>query len=253
MSDPINYYFTLPKSKRPNEVVLNEPWYPGVQPYWANCTTKRSVDPIMGVVAVVIHATAGSSSAGAISVMKRSDNPASFHWLVPDEDEPQHGELVWACVPEALAAWHVRNAASHPDVNDGENRVNHWSLGIEVVNRQENDHFSEWQVEATARIVRYCWAKYPNLTHVVSHAKLDPNRRSDPGMEFDWQRFKSLVLNGEAEPVPMLVRRAIPLSKLKVKKTMHSCDTGSLPRKRMIKKRKSKRSIGIRARNKRRR
>ncbi len=237
MPDPVTYYFTLPISKRPSEVVLNEPWYPGVQPYWPNCTTKRSVDPIMGVTTVVIHATAGSSSAGAVSVMKRSDNPASFHWLVPDEDEPQHGEFVWACVPEALAAWHVRNAVSDPDVNDGKNRVNHWSLGIEVVNLQENDPFSAWQVEATARIVRHCWAKYPNLTYVVSHAKLDPTRRTDPGTQFDWERFKSLVLDREAEPVPMLVRRAVPLTKLKVKKSARNCDTGRPPKKRVNKRR----------------
>lgn len=226
MPQPTTYHFTLPKSKRPGEIVLNEPWYPGVRAYWKNCTTKRSVDPIMGVRAVIIHATAGSSSAGAISVMKRTDSPASFHWLVPDEDESQHGELVWAFVPEALAAWHVRNAVSHPDVNDGENRVNHWSLGIEVVNRQQNDPFSSWQVEMTARIVRYCWAKYPNLRHVVSHAKLDPSRRTDPGTEFDWQRFKRLVLNGDAEPVPRLVRQATPVSKLTVGQLTRCCDTG---------------------------
>ncbi len=54
----------------------------------------------------------------------RDDN-ASFHWLLPDEDEPQHGQLVWACAPEARAAWHVRNACSHPDVNSGATKVNH--------------------------------------------------------------------------------------------------------------------------------
>lgn len=246
MSDPTTYHFTLPKSKRPSEIVLNEPWYPGVQPYWPNCTSTRSVDPILGVVAVIIHATNGSSSAGAVSVMKQTNKPASFHWLVPDEDEPQHGELVWACAPEARAAWHVLKTASHEEVNDGETNVNHWSLGIEVVNRQENDPFSSWQVEMTARIVRYCWAKYPNLIHVVSHAKLDPNRRSDPGVQFDWERFKHLVLDGDADPVPALVRRAIPLSKLKAKKSTHFCDTGRPPQKR-----RTKRKAGLRVRHKR--
>lgn len=224
MPDPRSYYFRLPKSKRPSEIVLNDPWYPGVEPYWPNCTTKRSVDPIEGIVAVVIHATAGSSSAGAVSVMKKPTDPASFHWLVPDEDEPQHGQFVWACVPEAKAAWHVRNAVSDADVNDGEKRVNHWSLGIEVVNLQKNDPFSAWQVEATARIVRYCWAKYPNLQHVVSHAKLDPTRRSDPGVEFDWERFKSLVLTSPVETVPELVAAAIPLGSLRARSTPGCCD-----------------------------
>ncbi|MFN7953645.1 MAG: N-acetylmuramoyl-L-alanine amidase [bacterium] len=226
MPDPRTYHLALPKSKRPAEIALGDPWYPGVGPHWASCTTKRSVDPIHGVVAVVIHATAGSSSAGAVSVMARAENPASFHWLVPDEDEPQHGKLVWACVPEALAAWHVRNAASHPDVNGGAKRVNHWSLGIEVVNAQQNDPFSAWQLEATARIVRYCWAKYPNLVDVVSHAKLDPSRRSDPGANFDWPTFERLILEGVDDPVPALVAAAPALDTLTPPATNGCCDGG---------------------------
>lgn len=197
MGQPRNYQFDLPATGRPSNVILQEAWYPGIQPYWESSTSKRVVDPILGIKAVVIHATAGSSSQGAVSVIKAKK--ASFHWLVPDEDEPQHKQLVWACAPEARAAWHVRNDRSHPDVNDGKNRVNHWSLGIEVVNNQKStDMFSDWQVEATAQIVRYCWEKYPNLKHVVSHAKLDPSRRSDPGVNFPWDKFKNLVLNGIA-------------------------------------------------------
>jgi N-acetylmuramoyl-L-alanine amidase len=221
---PETYHFTLTGSTRPHEVSLLDPWYPGVQEYWPQCTTKRSVDPIMGVVAVVIHATAGASSSGAVSVMKKPKDAASFHWLVPDEDETQHGKHVWACVPEALAAWHVRNTAFHADVNGGTKRVNHWSLGIEVVNTQKSDPFSDWQLEATARIVRYCWAKYPNLAHVVSHAKLDPDRRSDPGVQFDWPGFKDLVLNGQPDPVLPMVAAAPPLSGLPIEEHSGCCN-----------------------------
>jgi N-acetylmuramoyl-L-alanine amidase len=140
--------------------------------------------------------------------MRDKGAQASWHWLVPDENEPEHGQLVWACAPEARAAWHVRNDCSHPKVNGGATKVNHWSLGIEVVNAQTpNDTFSDWQVEATAQIVRYCWAKYPNLKQVVSHAKLDPDRRSDPGKHFPWERFKKLVLNGKDDGIPDVVRR----------------------------------------------
>lgn len=224
MDDPKQYQFDLPQRNRPQDVVISDPWYPGVQAYWDRCTTKRSVDPIYGIRAVVIHATAGASSAGAVSVMKRREDPASFHWLVPDEDEAQHGHLVWACVPEALAAWHVRNLAKNEDVNGGAGRVNHWSLGIEIVNAQKEDAFSAWQIEATARVVRYCWAKYPNLRHIVSHAKLDPKRRSDPGKHFDWDRFKSLVLEGGDDEVPALVAQVAPLSRLRSPAAVRCCD-----------------------------
>ncbi|TDF56781.1 N-acetylmuramoyl-L-alanine amidase [Cupriavidus sp. L7L] len=215
MANPREYQFNLPKKNRPGDVSILDPWYPGIQKYWSNCTTKRTVDPISGIKAIVIHATAGGSSEGAISVMKRSDEPASFHWLVPDENEEQHGKLIWACVPEALAAWHVRNTAHHPDVNDGARRVNHWSLGVEIVNNQNADEFSDWQIEVTAKLVRYCWAKYPNLEHVVSHAKLDSDRRSDPGAHFDWSKFKSLVLSAHNNELPESVAAAVPASKIK--------------------------------------
>lgn len=193
MSDPRQYQFDLPAKGKPTDVPLAEAWYPGIQPYWEGSTSSRIFDAIFGIRAVVIHATAGGGSTGAVSVMKAGK--ASFHWLVPAEDEAQHSKLVWACASEARAAWHVRNACSHPDVSGGAKRANHWSLGIEVVNRQKpDDDFSDWQVEATAGIVRYCWAKYPNLRHIVSHARLDPARRSDPGPRFPWGRFKQLVL-----------------------------------------------------------
>lgn len=85
-----------------------------------------------------------------------------------------------------------------PAVNGGANKSNHWSLGIEIVNRQTSgDGFSQWQIEVTARIVRYCWAKYPNLRHVVSHARLDPGRRGDPGRGFPSKRFVEIVVSGD--------------------------------------------------------
>lgn len=152
---------------------------------------------MLGIRTIVIHATAGSSSVGAVSVMRAG--AASFHWLVPDEDEVAHGAFVWATAPEARAAWHVKNTCAHPDVWEGRTRTNHTSLGIEIVNRvasaggKNADPFSKWQLAATAQIVRYAWAKYPNLRHVVSHARLDPKRRTDPGSAFPWARFEAMV------------------------------------------------------------
>lgn len=213
MTDPKKYQFDLPAHGAPSDVSLVEVWYPGIQKYWEKSTSSRIFDAILGIRAVVIHATAGGSSAGAVAVMKAGK--ASFHWLVPDEDEKQHGKLVWACAPEARAARHVRNSCSHPGVNGGANRVNHWSLGIELVNAQQHDDsFSDWQVHTTAQIVRYCWAKYPNLKHIVSHARLDPARRTDPGAQFPWTRFTELVLSQANDAVPRAAAGAVPAASI---------------------------------------
>lgn len=216
--DPKDYFFELPTEGRPNPHYLYQFWYPGVQSSWAGSTSPRAHDPIFGVQAVVIHATAGSSSFGAMSVMKGGG--ASWHWLVPDENEKAYGKFAWACAPEARAAWHVQNSKFHPRLNGGRKRINHWSLGIEVVNAQsETDTFSDWQLKKTAEIVRYAWAKYPNLKYVVSHAMMDPERRTDPGMNFDWEGFRALVVDGAAAEIESAVsisgfEDVVPLAEL---------------------------------------
>ena len=224
MASPASFQFDLPTAGRPVPFQLFEQLYPGVQELWEGSSSKRIFDPILGVTTIVVHATAGGDSEGAMSVMKA--HKASWHWLVPDEDEEQHGQMVWACAPEARAAQHVRNSCSHPDIEGGRLRVNHFSLGIEIVNRQadENpDPFSEWQVFAAAEIIRYCWAKYPNLKHVVSHAKLDPDRRSDPGVNFPWETLRELVVNAPAGDLPPLVALATPVSLLAKAKSVDMC------------------------------
>jgi N-acetylmuramoyl-L-alanine amidase len=207
MADPKTYHFDLPDSGRPDYVKLKEEWFPDIKVAALRTSKSRGRDPIKAVNTVVIHATAGSSSAGAASVI--FNGVASFHWLVPDENEPQHGHFVWATCHESRAAFHVRKSVSHPKINGGQNDINRISLGIEIVNAQvSSDTFSDWQVEATALIVRHAWAKYPNLKYVVSHAMLDPSRRTDPGNRFHWERFKRLVLEAAEEPLPKLVAMA---------------------------------------------
>ncbi len=192
MRDPGDFHLDLPAGACPAPFSLPEKIHRRAWAAARQCTAPRPDDPALSIRAVVIHATAGSSTDGAVSVMEEAR--ASFHWLVPDENEHAHGSFVWASAPEARACWHVRNSCFHRHVCHGARRINDWSLGVEIVNAQSGgDAFSDWQVRITAEIVRYAWAKYPNLAHVVSHARLDPKRRTDPGPHFPWEAFKRLT------------------------------------------------------------
>lgn len=199
MADPKTYHFKLPENSAPDFVPLEEEVHPAYQWLTRHRSRSRRRDVFEVIDTVVIHATAGYATQHAINFWK--NKKASAHWIVPDENEPQHGSFVWATVAEAKAAYHVGAVNYEPHLGAGTN-VNDRSLGIEVVNTQDvqsyTDPFSQWQIEATARIVLYCWAKYPNIKHVISHAKLDPARRGDPGSNFPWVSFQELVLSKSA-------------------------------------------------------
>ena len=186
-------------------------WVSGVHQHYPHCTSDRMLHSDGLVRTFVIHATAGSSSSGAMSVL--FNHAASWHWLIPSETEAAHTHNVWACAPERRAAWHVRNDCFHPDVNNGSRYTNYSSLGVEIVNTQQNDPFSKWQVEQAAALVRYAWSKYPTLVDVVSHAKLDPGRRTDPGTEFPWEEFREMVLTAPTEIAQQFVATTgLPMS-----------------------------------------
>lgn len=215
MADPSNFFFELRYEDRPNLFSIPEKIVSDTQWFNNNRASNRIYHSVDGIEGVAIHATAGGSTAGALAWWKGTPPngaKASAHWVVPDEDEAAHGEHVWAVVYETLAAWHVRNSATSPEIGN-KTKINHWSLGIEIANRQNDaDKFSDWQYEMTALLVRYCWAKYPNMKFVFSHAMVDPTRRSDPGDEFDWARFKELVLTAKYDPQPDTAAKELMLA-----------------------------------------
>lgn len=200
MGNPESYFFQLPSSGRPAPFKIPEVVYSDAQWYNDHRSTSRVFHPINGIEGVAIHATAGGSTQGALNWWKDPAGKASAHWIVPDEDEAGHGNTVLAVVSESLAAWHVQNSKTHPKLGN-KKKINHWTVGIEIVNQQiSSDDFSDWQLEVTALIVRYCWAKYPNLKYIFSHALVDPTRRSDPGSQFDWDAFCTLIVSSANDP-----------------------------------------------------
>jgi len=178
---------SLNLDKYPITGVVSHPpykWLPAPEKSYRKVRRYNFIDT------VVIHATAGGSSAGAMSVAYAGK--ASWHALIPDENEIEHGKYIFRCVQDDSAAWHVLSSVKHPV--DGKININDRSLGIEIVNAQigPKDPFSEWQIKATAQLVAH-WRSVHKIKYLYTHAFLDPGRKLDPGDIFDWEKFVKYI------------------------------------------------------------
>lgn len=86
-------------------------------------------------------------------------------------------------------AWHA--GVSH---YQGRERCNDFSIGIELEGTEATP-YSDPQYHRLTQVVRLLLAYYPRLnrTHIVGHSDIAPDRKTDPGPSFDWQRFYSLL------------------------------------------------------------
>jgi N-acetylmuramoyl-L-alanine amidase len=102
------------------------------------------------------------------------------------------GEIV-QCVPDEKRAWHAG-----PSKFEGREKVNDFSIGVELVNTQSGtDPFTDAQyaslIALTAELVRR--HNIP-LTHITGHRNITnfPSVKRDPADNFDWERYRQGVL-----------------------------------------------------------
>jgi len=99
------------------------------------------------------------------------------------------GEVI-QFVPFLMRAWHA--GASELA---GRTRVNDFSIGIELEGC-DADPFEEAQYQALAEVTRALRAAYPGITaeRIVGHADIAPERKTDPGPHFDWERYRHALV-----------------------------------------------------------
>ena len=128
---------------------------------------------------LVIHATKMEE----LPSLERLCDPASqvsCHYLIS-----QNGEI-YCLVDEEKRAWHA--GVSYWN---GREKLNHYSIGIELVNPDYNlisNKFTEVQMEALTGLCLYLIKKYniPDY-NIVAHSDIAPDRKDDPGNYFDWK------------------------------------------------------------------
>jgi N-acetylmuramoyl-L-alanine amidase len=102
------------------------------------------------------------------------------------------GEIV-QCVPDEKRAWHAG-----PSKFEGREKVNDFSIGVELVNTESGtDPFTDAQyaslIALTAELVQR--HNIP-LSHITGHRNITnyPSLKRDPANNFDWERYRTGVL-----------------------------------------------------------
>ncbi|OYX26738.1 MAG: N-acetylmuramoyl-L-alanine amidase [Rhodobacterales bacterium 32-66-7] len=133
---------------------------------------------------VVLHYTAMATCAEALARLCDPEAEVSAHYLI-DRDG-----TVLSLVDEDARAWHA-GAGSWRGGGD----LNSRSIGIELVN-SGTEPFAQPQMVALEGLLPGIlgrWGIPP--VGVIAHSDLAPDRKSDPGPRFDWQRLARLGLS----------------------------------------------------------
>lgn len=98
------------------------------------------------------------------------------------------GEVV-QFVPFTARAWHA-GASSFA----GRDKCNDYSIGIEM---EGSDYvaYTQAQYEALATLTRVLQQRYQKITsdRVTGHQYIAPLRKTDPGLVFDWIKYRALI------------------------------------------------------------
>lgn len=107
----------------------------------------------------------------------------SAHFLVR-----RNGEVV-QFVSTDERAWHAGDSLWFDRAN-----CNDFSVGIEVEGADDVP-YAEEQYNALAKLIRALWEYYPTLAPdaMVGHSDIAPERKTDPGSAFDWQKLRQLL------------------------------------------------------------
>ncbi len=144
---------------------------------------------------VVIHSCEGTYS-GCWGWLVNSASGVSAHYVVNDS-----GSEVSQLVDENRRAWHV-GATYDCNLNGSRlcnlqgNSVNNFSVGIEHAGYASQSSWSNGLLDASARLTCDITEDHGiprDSYHIVSHGRLQPYNRTDPGPNWPWTDYISRV------------------------------------------------------------
>jgi AmpD protein len=107
-----------------------------------------------------------------------ADQKVSSHFLISRSGE------VFQFVPTQNKAWHAGVSSFL-----GREKCNDFSIGVEL--EGDGDHpFEDIQYSMLAKLSSQLNDVYPNL-QFAGHSDIAPGRKTDPGIQFSWQKFQA--------------------------------------------------------------
>ncbi|SEK93118.1 AmpD protein [Colwellia chukchiensis] len=79
----------------------------------------------------------------------------------------------------------------------GREKCNDFSIGIELEGTDDIPYTTA-QYQQLSCLSAALIGVYPKLKHhIVGHSDIAPGRKTDPGVAFDWQRYKAMLASGQ--------------------------------------------------------
>jgi N-acetyl-anhydromuramyl-L-alanine amidase AmpD len=104
------------------------------------------------------------------------------HYLIDREGN------VYQTAPDEAVAYH----AGKSEMPDGRTSVNDFSIGIELINSEE-DNLTEIQYQALAALINHLRENYDvPEDNILGHSDIAPGRKTDP-WNLDWQKLTNLL------------------------------------------------------------
>jgi len=128
---------------------------------------------------VILHYTGMESGESALKRLCDPSAEVSAHYLVEEDGR------VFELVPPEKRAWHA--GVSHWQ---GRNNLNHYSIGIEIVNPGHDFGYRDFPMVQTASVldlIKHLDAAFEIPGHnYIGHSDIAPTRKMDPGEKFPW-------------------------------------------------------------------
>ena len=141
----------------------------------------KSKRPSERIDCIVLHDTGGKTAAATLAWFCHENSKVSSHYLVGKDGR------IYRCVEEEEKAWHAGTSNLW-----GEDNVNDFSIGIEIVDDSDIDPYPDEQL---ASLFDLCadiiFRRKIPLNRVIGHQHIGvpQGRKVDPGKDFPWYDF----------------------------------------------------------------